>query len=159
MVGKVPVVNAVANRFTVASNQLSHASAKVTGVANAVGNAAESTVSNVADYAMNVPLGEQTAGGYVQAVAAVPVGSLMSSYASTNARKVVNKIDNNLKIMRETPYTLGDYVDGFTDSITKTRPENLSIGNVKYIVTEANRDGMKEAIKGLAERVADEKNS
>ncbi|ORC20209.1 hypothetical protein A7979_11395 [Rothia nasimurium] len=59
--------------------------------------------------------------------------------------------------MREAPYMLGDYVNGFTDSVVKTEPENLSIGNVEYIATEANRDGMKEAVKGLAERVADEK--
>ncbi|WP_180377829.1 RHS repeat-associated core domain-containing protein [Rothia nasimurium] len=63
MVGKVPMVNAVANRFTTASNQLARASVKVTGAANAVGQTAETSVTNVMDYAMNTPLSEQSAGG------------------------------------------------------------------------------------------------
>lgn len=152
MVSKVPVVNAVANRFTAASNQLARASAQVTGVAYTVGNAAESTVSNVADYAMNVPVGDQSVGGYVQAVAAVPVSSLTSSYASSRAEKLVRKANNNLKVIQDFPNITGDYVNGFTDSVVKTEPEDISIDNAKNIVANANRDGAKEVIKGMEER-------
>lgn len=152
MVSKVPVVNAVANRFTAASNQLARASAQVTGVAYTVGNAAESTVSNVADYAVNVPVGDQSVGGYVQAVAAVPVSSLTSSYASSRAEKLVRKANNNLKVIQDFPNITGDYVNGFTDSVVKTEPEDISIDNAKNIVANANRDGAKEVIKGMEER-------
>ena len=151
VVAKVPVVNTVTDRFATASTRLSSASAQVSAAASTVEGLAEDTVTNVMDYGMNTPVSEQKPSGYLRAVAAPPVSSVVAPHiASTGMQKATRHLEDKIHILKTLPEIAGDYAGGFSNSLITSDEEGLP-----KTLSKANTDGFKDVASGIAERTTE----
>lgn len=147
VVGKVPVVNTVADRFATASTRLSSASAQVGAAASTVEGLAEDTVTNVMDYGMNTPVSEQKPSGYMQAASAPAISSLVvPTLVSKNTEGALRRLKAPSQVIQNFPEIASDYAGGFTNSLMTSHEETM-----KDRFAKAHEDGLKDVSSSLAE--------
>ena len=146
VVAKVPVVNTVADRFATASTRLSSASAQVSAAASTVEGLAEDTVTNVMDYGMNTPVSEQKPSGYMQAVSAPAISSLVvPTLVSKNTEGALRHFKVSEELVSSGGQYMGDYASGFTNYVLTEDELNIN---------KANQEGWKNVTSSLAENMS-----
>lgn len=149
-VARVPVVNAVAERFIVARGRLDAASSAAGAMASSVGNVAEASVTNVMDYGMNTPLSEQSPGGYARAAAAAPVSTVVvPKLVSKNGENMLRRVEVSSELTKNAGEYIGEYASGFSNYLLTEDDINIR---------QANREGFKNVSAAFAENLTEKGN-